>query len=174
MMNETKRKIVRAWVCLLAEHPLEKIHIRDILDLAEVSRDTFYYYFDGIAGMPAEIIIHETDAILEKLDVAETAGDAIHELLSFLKNRRVMLHRIYESGYRANAAELADTVALKLARILLAGKGEKGSYKSFACEMLSDGISGCIRRFMAGDENAVLTDGDFSAMLMRYAENSIK
>ena len=171
MMNETKRKIICAWVSLLAKHALEEIHMDDILGIAEVSRDTYYYYFDGITNMPVEILESETDAILEKLDLAEDKEEALHELISFLKNRRVMLMRIYKSVHRSHAEMLADTVAMKTARILLAEKGERGSYKSFVCRMLADGISGCIKDYMAGKTDAMLLTDDFSDMLLSYAEH---
>lgn len=170
-MNETKRRLVRAWVGLLGERSVGEIHIDDILTHAEVSRDTFYYYFDGIAQMPIEILERETDGILEKLDVSGSREAALHELLSFFKNRRMMLMRLYDSNYCTQTVRLADAVAMKLARIFLAGAGVKCAYKQFACEMLADGISGCIQRYMAGDREALLMREEFPAMLERYTDN---
>jgi len=170
-MNETKHRIICAWSALLAELPMEKIHLDDILGIAEVSRDTFYYYFDGVSGMPVDILEEEADEILDKLDLAEDGEGALYELLSFLRNRRMMLMRLYASEYQPYVTEFADAVSMKLARILLSGKGERTAYKGFACGMLADGISGCIRRYMANEGETVLMSDGFTEMLLHYAEH---
>ena len=48
MMNRTKDAIVAAFGELLTERPLSKITVKDIVDRCEISRNTFYYHFEGI------------------------------------------------------------------------------------------------------------------------------
>ena len=50
MALRTKNAIRRSFIELLAERPFDKISVRDIAERSEVTRNTFYYYYEA-AGM---------------------------------------------------------------------------------------------------------------------------
>ena len=45
---KTKRKIKEAFIDLLTYESYDNITIQDISDVADITRKTFYYYYDGL------------------------------------------------------------------------------------------------------------------------------
>lgn len=48
MSKFTKQRIIDAFLCLLNQKSLDKLTVKDVIERAEVNRNTFYYYFEDI------------------------------------------------------------------------------------------------------------------------------
>ena len=48
MSKFTKQRIMDAFLSLLNKKSLDKLTVKDIIEKAEVNRNTFYYYFEDI------------------------------------------------------------------------------------------------------------------------------
>ena len=74
----TKRAIRNAFAKLLSEKPVNDITIRDITDLAEINRKTFYNYYKGIYELIDEIengVVEQFEALLNEKDFRESMED---------------------------------------------------------------------------------------------------
>lgn len=68
---KTKRAIYSAFAELLSERELDDITIRDIVDIADINRKTFYNYYSGIYALLDEIensIVQTFEAALGETD----------------------------------------------------------------------------------------------------------
>ena len=59
MSNMTKRALAFSLKKLLAQSPLDKITVQNIVDDAEVSRKTFYYHFQDIYDLLEWALVDE-------------------------------------------------------------------------------------------------------------------
>ena len=66
MANFTKQAIETAFLQLLNEKPLNKISVRDIVEKCGINRNSFYYHFQDIPSLIAEIITSYTDQLIEE------------------------------------------------------------------------------------------------------------
>ena len=69
--KKTKRAIRNAFAKLLSEKEINDITVRDVADLAEINRKTFYRYYSGIYQVVDEIeneIVRSYEQILGEID----------------------------------------------------------------------------------------------------------
>lgn len=62
-MNQTKRRLMDAYIRLMKAQPYDKIKIKDIAGEAGVQRSTFYQYFDG----SYELLLEMEEELLENM-----------------------------------------------------------------------------------------------------------
>ena len=55
MATTTKELIYRTFLDLLRQKPFDKITVRDIVESANINRNTFYYYYSDIYELLEEI-----------------------------------------------------------------------------------------------------------------------
>ena len=80
-MNHTKSAIIDAFWQLLEERPYTKITVRDIVELCQVNRNTFYYHFHDIPEL-LETTIKRKKAMLHiyrsvKRDIFQSESERI-------------------------------------------------------------------------------------------------
>lgn len=66
MANKTKYLIIDSFLSLVKENDLEKISVTDIVENCDISRQTFYYHFDGINEMIRWAFEQETEKICKE------------------------------------------------------------------------------------------------------------
>ncbi len=75
---KTKRAIYSAFAELLSKQDIDDITIRDIVDIADINRKTFYNYYSGIYALLDEIensIIQTYEAALGNIDFREATNN---------------------------------------------------------------------------------------------------
>ncbi len=79
-VTKTKRAIYSAFAQLLSERELNDITIRDIVDIADINRKTFYNYYSGIYALLDEIensIVHTFEETMGEIDFKEALNNPI-------------------------------------------------------------------------------------------------
>lgn len=100
MKDRTKRAISEAFKALLSQKPIDKITIKEITDLCQVNRQTFYYHFQDIYDL-MDWIIHEDWAdFLQRGEVAKDPeglqwGQDIEAMQTYLWENKVLLYHAY-------------------------------------------------------------------------------
>ena len=51
MARRTQTIITETFIDLLTQKPLDKITVRDIIEKADINRNTFYYYYENIPAL---------------------------------------------------------------------------------------------------------------------------
>jgi AcrR family transcriptional regulator len=100
MANFTKKAIIDTFVRILNEKPLSKITVTEIIEACEISRNTFYYYFEDIYALVGYLFRSEIKKLQEITDTSDTLGDECELVLEFLKNNKTALRHVYESKNR--------------------------------------------------------------------------
>ena len=100
MANFTKQAIETAFLQLLNEKPLNKISVRDIVEKCGINRNSFYYHFQDIPSLIAEIITACTDRLIEEYPTISTLDECCEMAVRYaLRNRSAVMH-IYHSVNR--------------------------------------------------------------------------
>lgn len=89
--------IVDTFVRLLNQKPLSKITVTEIIEECEVSRNTFYYYFEDIFALVEYLFSAEMDKLPEITETCATLGDQCEIVLVFLKDNKLALKHVYKS-----------------------------------------------------------------------------
>ena len=88
MANFTKQAIETAFLQLLNEKPLNKISVRDIVEKCGINRNSFYYHFQDIPSLIAEIITSYTDQLIEEYPTISTLDECCEMAFRYaLQNR---------------------------------------------------------------------------------------
>ena len=97
MPNFTKSAIKTSFIKLLNEQPLNKIHVRDIVEDCGINRNSFYYHFQDIPTLIEEIIAEKADALIKEYPTIHSLNECVQVASRFvLDNKRAILH-IYNS-----------------------------------------------------------------------------
>ena len=60
----TKRAITESFRALLADKPLDKITVRDIVEDCGLTRNTFYYHYEDIYDLLSDVLESEIERAL--------------------------------------------------------------------------------------------------------------
>lgn len=123
----TKDSIKAAFIKLLNERPLNKISVKSIVDICNISRNTFYYHFQDIPRLLEEIIIDSANTLVKENDTVKSMGECIEAAFAFVKANKKAVYHIYNSvdrsAYEDFVMKMCDHTATLLVREQLAGKG---------------------------------------------------
>ena len=86
MSTNTKEHIFRSFIIILSEKPFDKITVRDIVEKANINRNTFYYYYSDIYELLEELFS------IEEKSMVDSHSKGFRWFISFSK--------IIESAYR--------------------------------------------------------------------------
>ena len=65
MPRDTQQIIQSAFIRILNQKPLDKITVRDVVSECNVSRNTFYYYYQDIYALLEQVLLDETEQALQ-------------------------------------------------------------------------------------------------------------
>lgn len=100
MANLTRSAIKAALAKLLDARPLSQITVKDIVDLCGINRNTFYYHYQGIPELIAEMVDDEADSIIQSHPTLETLEDCLAAIVQAALSKKRMILHIYNSASR--------------------------------------------------------------------------
>ena len=93
MAQYTRRAIMQSYLRLVRQKPLDKLTVKDIVEDCEITRNTFYYHFQDIYDLTAEVFRSEFAALLRSGGADIGWWDMVREAAGFAqKNRAAVLH----------------------------------------------------------------------------------
>lgn len=93
----TKSAIKAAFIQLLNERPLSKISVKSIVDICNISRNTFYYHYQDIPSLLEEIIKDAANNLTSRHDTVLSMEECIEKACAFVKENRRAVYHIYNS-----------------------------------------------------------------------------
>lgn len=122
----TKDSIKAAFIRLLNERPLNKISVKSIVDICNISRNTFYYHFQDIPRLLEEIIMDSANTLIRENDTVKSMGECIETAFAFVKANKKAVYHIYNSvdraAYEDFVMKMCGHTATLLVREQLAGR----------------------------------------------------
>ena len=97
MAMHTRRAIIDSFWMLLNEKSLDKITVKDVIELAEINRNTFYYHFEDLYALLYTVFSEETEHYRSNIDENGTFYEEYIRAASvFMDNRNAIIH-VYNS-----------------------------------------------------------------------------
>lgn len=100
MSQFTKRAIRTAFTQLLNQMPLDKIRVKDIAELCEINRNTFYYYYQDIYALLDDVFTEEAKRVFSKENTYSSWIDGFRQSIDFAAQNRKAIYHIYNSMSR--------------------------------------------------------------------------
>ena len=100
MPNFTKQAIKASFLQLLNEHPLREISAKMIVENCGINRKSFYYHYQDIPSLLAEIIKERIDAALDACRGFHSIEDCLNLILKNLLQKKNIVRHIYDSVSR--------------------------------------------------------------------------
>lgn len=100
MSKYTKTRIMDAFIYLLNEKSMDHLTVKDVIETAEVNRNTFYYHFEDIYDLLHQVILKKLDDFSNSIEKYDTFYEEYVRSARFLmENKKAMFH-IYRSKDR--------------------------------------------------------------------------
>ena len=100
MSKFTQKVIMQTFLDILEHKSLDKITVKDIIETAEVNRNTFYYYFDDIYDLIDRIFEQELETVISEAKEESSFYEEYIRAASILIDHRQAIIHIYNSKSR--------------------------------------------------------------------------
>lgn len=100
MAQFTRRAIMESFLRLVGSKPLDKITVKDIVEDCEITRNTFYYHFQDIYDLTAEVFRSEFARVIKKRGEQGDWRDQLRAVVDFAQQNRGAVLHIYNSARR--------------------------------------------------------------------------
>lgn len=108
MAFETKESIVNAVKTLLAQKKVRKLTVKNIVEESNITRQTFYYYFEDIPDLLKWILNRNTNKVLEETLAQGDAESCLHYLFLLALNVRPYVKQGLETNYRTEIKQMVE------------------------------------------------------------------
>jgi len=114
MSQTTKRALAASLKKLLAERPLDKITVIDIVKDCEVNRQTFYYHFQDINDLLEWFIMNEASMALDGKKTYDTWQRGFVQILQYARENKTVVMNVSKSLDREQGEKYLYDIAYDL------------------------------------------------------------
>lgn len=93
----TKKALAKSLMNLLEKKTLDKITVKEIADLCQVNRQTFYYHFRDVYSLLDWIFITEAETVISGYKSVETWQQGFLNVFEYLLQNKTFIINIYRS-----------------------------------------------------------------------------
>ncbi len=124
-MNSTKDNIAAAFLGLLEAKPIDKITVKDVVDVCGITRQTFYYHFEDIFDLLSYVVKIQEDYLLQQTGTTSDLREGLRIFISvFIENKK-----FFQNLMNSQNREQAERILLSAARSCLQKQAtEKGLF----------------------------------------------
>lgn len=102
MASSTKEALSGALKQMMALKPIDKITVKDLVDICGVNRQTFYYHFDDVYDLLEWTFEEDANRVLPHEIVYSHWREDVMAFFEYLKDNRVFAMNIYNSNSRVH------------------------------------------------------------------------
>lgn len=110
MAKFTQKAIVNTFLSILQDKSLDKITVKDIVEQAEINRNTFYYYYEDIYDLLDCIFEEEMSKVLSEAKDGCTFYEEYIRAAAILLNNRQAIRHVYQSKSRQIVVDYLEKV----------------------------------------------------------------
>lgn len=97
MSQFTKDAIIDSFIEMLNAKPFDKIKVKDIAEVCQINRNTFYYYFQDIYALLEAVFEREVNGLLEGNQEPESWQEVLLKSTEFLRENKKAMYHVYNS-----------------------------------------------------------------------------
>lgn len=111
MARRTQAIIMEAFIDLLTQKPLDKITVKDIIERADINRNTFYYYYENIPTLMDALFEQEITKFAESTDKSDSFAKEYMRASALVRENRLAIYHLYHSEYRERLSQYLESAA---------------------------------------------------------------
>ena len=101
MSKFTKQRIMDSFFDLLNQKSLDKLTVKDVIEVAEVNRNTFYYYFEDIYDLLNNVFLKKFDDFCNETREKTTFYSEYVRAAEFIFTNKNAMEHVYHSKDKA-------------------------------------------------------------------------
>ena len=152
MASTTKESLGAALKQMLTVKPIDKITVKDLVEICGVNRQTFYYHFDDVYDLLEWVFEEDANRVLPSEVVYEHWRDDVMMFFKYLADNSVSALNIYNSNSRIYMLRYfkrrLEGCIRSFAIIVSDGKNIDGTDFEFVVEFYANGVVGLISQWL--------------------------
>lgn len=152
MASSTKRALADALKQMMEVKPIAKITVKDLVEICNVNRQTFYYHFDDVYDLLEWVFEEDANRVLPKEVLYERWQEDVMVFFQYLYDNSSYALNIYNSGSRLYMLRFLkgrlESCIRSFADIVSEGMNIDKQDYDFVIEFYSNGIIGLISQWM--------------------------
>ncbi len=153
----TKTALSAALKRRMAQKPLSKITVSEIIADCDVNRKTFYYHFTDIYDLLKWTLEQEAVEVVRHFDLLVDYEEAVQFVIGYVTSNAHILNCAYDTLGRDEMRRFLYQDFVSVARGLVdscerdCGLSVEDDFKDFICSLLTEGVAGLlVRTFKEG------------------------
>lgn len=175
-MTNTKDQLAAALKKMLAVKPIERITIRDIVEICGVNRQTFYYHFEDVYDLLEYVFESDAEKYLPKVIVYDRWKEDVVYYFKYLYDNRDFAISLFNSNsrdyllkyYHDKLKFCVESFAKIVSKDMVV---EKGDF-DFVVELYTNIVVGIISQWLGG--GMVIPDWFTTDRCMEIMNNSVE
>ena len=176
MASTTKESLGAALKQMLTVKPIDKITVKDLVEICGVNRQTFYYHFDDVYDLLEWVFEEDANRVLPSEVVYEHRRDDVMMFFKYLADNSVFALNIYNSNSRIYMLRYfkrrLQGCIRSFAIIVSEGKNIDRTDFEFVVEFYANGIVGLISQWL--DLGMQLQKEITQDRILKLLENSVE
>ena len=152
MASTTKESLGAALKQMLTVKPIDKITVKDLVEICGVNRQTFYYHFDDVYDLLEWVFEEDANRVLPSEVVYEHWRDDVMMFFKYLADNSVFALNIYNSNSRIYMLRYFKRRLQGCIRsfAIIVSEGKNIDRTDFECvvEFYANGIVGLISQWL--------------------------
>lgn len=152
MASSTKKALAAALKKIMEVKPIDKITVKDIVEICGVNRQTFYYHFDDVYDLLEWIFEEDANDNLPSLVVYDNWKNDVIMWFKYLRDNSRFALNVYNSSNRLYMLryikERLKECIRSFAEIAAVGRSIERQDFEFVIEFYSETVVGLISRWM--------------------------
>lgn len=179
MASTTKESLGAALKQMLTVKPIDKITVKDLVEICGVNRQTFYYHFDDVYDLLEWVFEEDANRVLPSEVVYEHWRDDVMMFFKYLADNSVFALNIYNSNSRIYMLRYfkrrLQGCIRSFAIIVSEGKNIDRTDFEFVVEFYANGIVGLISQWLdlGMQLPKEITQDRFLKLLVNSVENML-
>lgn len=156
---QTKRMLANSLKRKMAEKPISKISVRELIDDCNLNRKTFYYHFEDIFALLKWVLEDEALETVANYNLILDLEEAIHFVMNYLSENKHILNCALDSMGREELKRflVSDFNSVLLSNIKAAqfelGVSISEEYEHFLTMMYTEAIAGMIINWLRAKQD---------------------
>lgn len=176
MASSTKEALAASLKQMMKMKPIEKITVKDLVELCGVNRQTFYYHFDDVYDLLEWVFEQDANRVLPKEVVYSHWREDVVIFFEYLYENSTFALNVYNSNSRLYMLRYLkgrlQSCIYSFAIIVSEGRNIDRQDFDFVVEFYANGIIGLIAQWL--DMGMQLPKGFTKERFLRLLDNSVE
>lgn len=185
MASTTKEALGAALRQMMTVKPIDKITVKDLVEICGVNRQTFYYHFDDVYDLLEWVFEDDANRVLPRKVVYEHWREDVMVFFEYLYENRIFAMNVYNSNSRLYMLryfkDCLKSCIRSFAEIVSEGSNIDRADFEFVVEFYAQGVVGLISQWLdmgmslpkeiTRDRFLRILDNSVENMLARFRNN---